>query len=133
MQAGEIRRPVLAPFGHQYQRVGVLGRLVRVVHQPQPVLALVKLGHFIHGLRVVRLHRGARLQQGVDQHQRGGLTDVIGVGFEGKPPHGNAPAFQVAAKVPVQHLKQLAFLAVVHDLHRTQDIGLVAVRTGRVV
>jgi hypothetical protein len=83
----------------------------------------------VRGLRVEGTHRRAGAPKLAQQGATGGFAHVVGVRLERQTPHRERLAAQrgFAAVVADDQLEQMFLLALVHRLHRVQQLGTIAV------
>lgn len=114
----------LLPLGDEHQGVGIDQGVVGVLGVVDGV-AQPPAG-FVHGDGVVGLHRGAGMEQLVDEHERGGLAHVVGLGLERKAPEGDGLAAQVTLVMAAELVEEDFFLPLVDRLHGLEHLQVVS-------
>ena len=118
LQALQIERAVLHPFGHDHHGVGA-------AHAGVGIVAIFDIGQFaarlLHADRIVRAHLGAHVEQAGHQRDRRRLAHVVGVGLEGQAEHGDGLAAQAAAGRIGDLARHRALAVVVDRQHRLDD------------
>src|SRR5262245_1582918 len=115
----EVGVAELLPLGDDCQSVGPLQRSVGPITVDEAVA--VDRADVGQRLGIVDAHLDAVGKQGVDEHQRRGLADVIGTGLERQAPDRQGLLLQRLAVVLLDFLIQNAFLRLVDAVNRLHD------------
>ena len=126
-QCLEIRTPKFLPLSYHRQGIGTLSSIQGFVTKRHSINVRVKGTRSIHGLRVISTHSSACSKQFRYQHATGGLTQIIGVGFERQPPYRNRPTFEARLKTLTQLVAKHMLLLLVHGVNGAEQLRLIAV------
>ena len=122
LQGTEVRAAELPPLGHDGQCAGSIGGGKRIVAKRQTGAVGPQRSHPRHRHRIEGAHRGAALQQLVDEQQAGGFPQVVGVGLEGQPPDPEGQTPQVVTVAVPDALPQQALLLLVDFPYGSHDL-----------